>query len=252
MLVTSLPLYRLWHPGGSQSPLNARAASPSTERTGRSCRRQTRPTPPSSQWRARQDLAPPARSPSSREHWSRGPHRTRHQYAVVRRRARPVLSSCRRRLARSPPAATVLGVPRRLESRSGQRAQRRQSSARPPPRHTAAARSVWEPTDALSLHPSASCAPLLKKERIPERGVRRARRDDRKYWWYLREEKRRPSGCPAREAVLHWPRHATSEHRAFQPARSDAVRARQSATRPSDRPSSSRRGQQPEPFRTSR
>jgi hypothetical protein len=32
----------------------------------------------------------------------------------------------------------------------------------------------------------------------PERGARMARRDDRAYWAYVREEQRRQPGCPAR------------------------------------------------------
>ena len=42
----------------------------------------------------------------------------------------------------------------------------------------------------------------LKKDQIAERGARLARRDDREYREYLREEQRRQPGCPAREVVL--------------------------------------------------
>jgi hypothetical protein len=40
---------------------------------------------------------------------------------------------------------------------------------------------------------------------VPERGARMARRDDREYRKYLREEQRRQPGCPARE-LCHDPR----------------------------------------------
>src|SRR5207237_3024897 len=42
----------------------------------------------------------------------------------------------------------------------------------------------------------------LNEDRIAERGARMARRDDREYREYLREEQRRQPGCPAREVVL--------------------------------------------------
>jgi len=42
----------------------------------------------------------------------------------------------------------------------------------------------------------------MKKDQIAERGARLARRDDREYSQYLREEQRRQPGCPAREVVL--------------------------------------------------
>ena len=45
---------------------------------------------------------------------------------------------------------------------------------------------------------------------IPERGARMARRDDREYREYLREEQRRQPGCPARKPVLDQRRQATS------------------------------------------
>ena len=38
-------------------------------------------------------------------------------------------------------------------------------------------------------------------QRISERGARMARRDDRGYREYLREEQRSQPGCPARKAV---------------------------------------------------
>jgi hypothetical protein len=50
----------------------------------------------------------------------------------------------------------------------------------------------------------------LKKDRIPERGARMARRDDREYREYLREEQRSQPGCPARKPVLLQPVQATS------------------------------------------
>jgi len=42
----------------------------------------------------------------------------------------------------------------------------------------------------------------LNEDQIAERGARLARRDDREYREYLREEQRRQTGCPAREVVL--------------------------------------------------
>jgi hypothetical protein len=42
----------------------------------------------------------------------------------------------------------------------------------------------------------------VNKDQIAERGARMARRDDREYREYSREEQRRQPGCPAREAVL--------------------------------------------------
>src|SRR5205809_7715980 len=42
----------------------------------------------------------------------------------------------------------------------------------------------------------------LNEGQIAERGARLARRDDREYREYLREEQRRQPGCPAREVVL--------------------------------------------------
>ena len=42
---------------------------------------------------------------------------------------------------------------------------------------------------------------MLERDQIAERGARLARRDDREYREYLREEQRRQAGCPAREVV---------------------------------------------------
>ncbi len=50
----------------------------------------------------------------------------------------------------------------------------------------------------------------LNDDQIAERGARMARRDDREYREYLREEQRRQPGCPAREVVLDQRIHATS------------------------------------------
>ena len=52
--------------------------------------------------------------------------------------------------------------------------------------------------------------PTLKKDQIAERGARLARRDDREYREYLREEQRSQTGCPAREVVLDQRGRATS------------------------------------------
>ena len=48
----------------------------------------------------------------------------------------------------------------------------------------------------------ASALSSLNKDQIAERGARLARRDDRAYREYVREEQRRQPGCPAREVVL--------------------------------------------------
>ena len=50
----------------------------------------------------------------------------------------------------------------------------------------------------------------LNGDQIAERGARMARRDDREYREYLREEQRRQPGCPAREVVLDQRGRATS------------------------------------------
>ena len=50
----------------------------------------------------------------------------------------------------------------------------------------------------------------LNEDRIPARGARIARRDDRGYREYLREEQRREAGCPARKPVLDQREQATS------------------------------------------
>src|SRR5687767_14980399 len=59
---------------------------------------------------------------------------------------------------------------------------------------------------ASSSHTSHRCnssgLPTLNEDQIAERGARLARRDDREYREYLREEQRRQAGCPAREVVL--------------------------------------------------
>ena len=50
------------------------------------------------------------------------------------------------------------------------------------------------------LPPPFSCM-ASSRQQIAERGARMARRDDREYREYLREEQRRQPGCPAREVV---------------------------------------------------
>ena len=49
----------------------------------------------------------------------------------------------------------------------------------------------------------------LNEDRITARGARIARRDDRGYREYLREEQRREAGCPARKPVLDQREQAT-------------------------------------------
>ena len=58
-------------------------------------------------------------------------------------------------------------------------------------------RALLRNTELLASGPSA-----LNKDQIAERGARMARRDDREYREYLREEQRSQPGCPAREVVL--------------------------------------------------
>src|SRR6187431_1606216 len=53
----------------------------------------------------------------------------------------------------------------------------------------------WQVRATSGLYP-------LNEDQIAERGARLARRDDREYREYLREEQRRQTGCPAREVVL--------------------------------------------------
>jgi len=50
----------------------------------------------------------------------------------------------------------------------------------------------------------------LNEYRVSARGARIARRDNRGYWEYLREEQRGEAGCPARQAVLDQRGQATS------------------------------------------
>jgi hypothetical protein len=50
----------------------------------------------------------------------------------------------------------------------------------------------------------------LNKDQIAERGARMARRDDRGYREYLKEEQRSQPGCPAREVILDQRGQATS------------------------------------------
>jgi hypothetical protein len=51
----------------------------------------------------------------------------------------------------------------------------------------------------------------LKQYRLPERGARIARREERAYWVYVSDEQRREAGCPARQAVLVQRRQATND-----------------------------------------
>src|SRR5437762_10706850 len=58
----------------------------------------------------------------------------------------------------------------------------------------------------------ASGLSTLNEDQIAERGARMARRDDREYREYLREEQRSQPGCPAREMVLDQRGQATRVH----------------------------------------
>ena len=63
---------------------------------------------------------------------------------------------------------------------------------------------------AQAFRPATSGLSTLNEDQIAERGARMARRDDREYREYLREEQRRQPGCPAREVVLDQREQATS------------------------------------------
>jgi hypothetical protein len=54
---------------------------------------------------------------------------------------------------------------------------------------------------SATLPPWASDLSVSVVQRISERGARMARRDDRGYREYLREEQRSQPGCPARKAL---------------------------------------------------
>src|SRR5438093_12559196 len=71
-----------------------------------------------------------------------------------------------------------------------------------------------EPTPQVFTSGSAT----LNEDQIAERGARMARRDDREYREYLREEQRSQPGCPAREVVLDQRGRATREGRLPGPA----------------------------------
>ena len=58
--------------------------------------------------------------------------------------------------------------------------------------------------------PSSGVSPL-NEDQIADRGARLARRDDREYREYLREEQRGQPGCPARAVVLDQRTHATRQ-----------------------------------------
>src|SRR5207244_12106593 len=75
------------------------------------------------------------------------------------------------------------------------------------------ARAGWSSSICLldSEPPRRSSGPsTLNEDQIAERGARMARRDDREYREYLREEQRSQPGCPAREVVLDQRGRATS------------------------------------------
>src|SRR5712671_5058799 len=69
-----------------------------------------------------------------------------------------------------------------------------------------------KPGDAAQLEKkeSANGPSTLNEDQSAERGARMARRDDREYREYLREEQRSQPGCPAREMVLDQRGRATS------------------------------------------
>jgi hypothetical protein len=59
---------------------------------------------------------------------------------------------------------------------------------------------------------AASGLSSLNEDQIAARGARMARRDDREYREYLREEQRSQPGCPAREVVLDQRGQATRQY----------------------------------------
>src|SRR5438045_1899071 len=65
----------------------------------------------------------------------------------------------------------------------------------------------------LGSGPRTSGLSTLNEDQIAERGARMARRDDREYREYLREEQRSQPGCPAREVVLDQRGRATSRYK---------------------------------------
>jgi hypothetical protein len=65
----------------------------------------------------------------------------------------------------------------------------------------------------MSMHGESGGLSTLNEDQIAERGARMARRDDREYREYLREEQRSQPGCPAREVVLDQRGQVTSARR---------------------------------------
>src|SRR5215210_7233083 len=82
-----------------------------------------------------------------------------------------------------------------------------------------------------SRHPGPRSSPIsglstLNKDQIAERGARMARRDDREYREYLREEQRSQPGCPAREVVLDQRGQATRPWRSETAASAECLALR--------------------------
>src|SRR5688572_23077915 len=98
---------------------------------------------------------------------------------------------------RSPGSAlTMRGAPQSLPRSSSPRTTRSGGS------FSTTASCHDAPTDAASRsRPLASGLSALNRDQIAERGAWMARRDDREYREYLREEQRGQPGCPVREVV---------------------------------------------------
>jgi len=79
-------------------------------------------------------------------------------------------------------------------------------------RRIVAARSTAT-TPRVITSATTSGLSTLNEYRVSARGARIARRDDRGYREYLREEQRGEAGCPARQAVLDQRGQATSPWR---------------------------------------
>ena len=64
---------------------------------------------------------------------------------------------------------------------------------------------------ALRAEGATSGQSLLNQYRLPERGARIARREERVCWAQMSDEQRREAGCPARQVVVIRRGQATSD-----------------------------------------
>ena len=92
----------------------------------------------------------------------------------------------------------VIEIDGKLQTCAGSRVVTTRLSEAPPMKSAAQARaSRW----CRSIHSIRAVLPVSVVQRISERGARMARRDDRGYREYLREEQGSQPGCPARKAL---------------------------------------------------